>query len=157
MSTTTLQLDLHQDCLDKLSQILDLVLKTAEAASADNNHKVVIQAAREATRITALMFKLTNPKTKTVPAARSGAGVPANKPAAAALAGEPTSSLKSSSCRTSTPSSRPARLLPGTAPTKPYIIILPRIIGNSRTCATHWPPACPCPATATAQKASRAF
>ena len=88
MSTTTLQLDLHQDCLDKLSQILDLVLKSAEAASADNNHKVVIQAAREATRITALMFKLTNPKTKTVSAARSGAGVPANKPAAAALAGE---------------------------------------------------------------------
>jgi hypothetical protein len=79
MLTTTLHPDLHQDCLDKLSQVLDLILKTAEAASAENNHKVVIQAAREATRIAALMFKMTNPKTKTAPAPRTGSKAPASK------------------------------------------------------------------------------
>jgi hypothetical protein len=80
MTTSTPQPeDLQQDCLNKLSQILDLVLKTAEAASADNNHKVVIQAAREATRITALMFKMTNPKTKTAPAPRTGSKASASK------------------------------------------------------------------------------
>jgi hypothetical protein len=79
MLTTTLHPDLHQDCLDKLSQVLDLVLKTAEAASAENNHKVVIQAAREATRITALVFKMTNPKTKTASAPGTGSKAPASK------------------------------------------------------------------------------
>ena len=58
------QPDLHQDCLDKLSRALDLVLKTAETASAENNHKLVIQAAREVTRIATLITKMTDPKTK---------------------------------------------------------------------------------------------
>jgi hypothetical protein len=56
--------DLSQDCLAKLNQALDLVLKTAEAASADNNHKVVLQAAREVTRIVSLISKMIDPKTK---------------------------------------------------------------------------------------------
>jgi hypothetical protein len=56
--------DLSQDCLAKLNQALDLCLKTAEAASADNNHKVVLQAAREVTRIVSLNNKLTDPKAK---------------------------------------------------------------------------------------------
>jgi hypothetical protein len=56
--------DLQQDCLDKLGRALDLVLKTAEAASAENNHKIVIQAAREVTRIATLITKMTNPKNK---------------------------------------------------------------------------------------------
>jgi hypothetical protein len=66
------QPDLHQDCLDKLSRALDLVLKTAEAAGAENNHKVVIQSAREVTRIAALIYKMTNSKTKPAPSRRGG-------------------------------------------------------------------------------------
>ncbi len=66
------QPDLHQDCLDKLSRALDLVLKTAEAASAANNHKLVIQSARELTRLASLIHKMTSSKTKAVPAPRAG-------------------------------------------------------------------------------------
>jgi hypothetical protein len=66
------QSDLQQDCLDKLSRVLDLVLKTAEAASAENNHKVVIQSAREVTRIAGLMHKMTSSTTKAGRAARTG-------------------------------------------------------------------------------------
>jgi hypothetical protein len=50
---------LHLDCLTKLDRILDLTLQTAETASAEGNHKVVIQAAREATRIVSLINKMT--------------------------------------------------------------------------------------------------
>jgi hypothetical protein len=64
MNPTEPQTDLHQDCLAKLSRALDLVIKTAEAASAENNHKVVVQAAREATRIVAQIIKMTDPKAK---------------------------------------------------------------------------------------------
>ena len=64
MLLTTPQPDLQQEVLDKLNRALDLVLKTAEAASADNNHKVVIQAAREVTRIATLITNMTNPKTR---------------------------------------------------------------------------------------------
>lgn len=64
MLHTTPQPDLQQEVLDKLNRALDLVLKTAEAASAENNHKVVIQAAREVTRIATLITKMTNPKTR---------------------------------------------------------------------------------------------
>lgn len=64
--------DLQQDCLDKLSRALDLVLKTAEAASADNNHKVVIQSAREVTHIAALIHKMTSSTTKPAPSLRGG-------------------------------------------------------------------------------------
>jgi hypothetical protein len=64
MTASIPQPDFHQDCLDKLGRALDLVLKTAEAASAENNHKIVIQAAREVTRIATLITKMTNPKNK---------------------------------------------------------------------------------------------
>jgi hypothetical protein len=74
MQTNTLQADLQQEVLDKLNRVLDLVLNTAEAASAENNHKVVIQAAREVTRIATLITKMTSPKTKSAP------GFPARKP-----------------------------------------------------------------------------
>jgi hypothetical protein len=70
------QSDLQQDCLDKLSRVLDLVLKTAEAASAENNHKVVIQSAREVTRIAGLMHKMTNRKSNPAPALRGALAVP---------------------------------------------------------------------------------
>jgi len=82
--------DLQQDCLDKLSRALDLVLKTAEAASAENNHKLVIQSAREVTRIAALIYKMTNSKTKPAPSlCGSRAGV---KPAEPLAPGKITSS-----------------------------------------------------------------
>ncbi len=64
MPSSANAIDLHQDCLTKLSRALDLVLKTAETASAENNHKIVIQAAREVTRIATLITKMTDPKTK---------------------------------------------------------------------------------------------
>ena len=66
------QPDLQQDCLDKLSRALDLVLKTAEAASAQNDHKVVIQSAREVTRLAALMHKMTSSATKAGRAGMAG-------------------------------------------------------------------------------------
>ena len=65
------QPDLHQDCLAKLSRALDLVLKTAEAASVENNHKLVIQSAREITRLTSLIHKMTGSKNKAAPAPRA--------------------------------------------------------------------------------------
>jgi hypothetical protein len=65
MQPTTPQPDLHHDCLDKLNRVLDLVLKSAETASAEGNHKIVIQAAREVTRIVTLITKMTDPKIKT--------------------------------------------------------------------------------------------
>jgi hypothetical protein len=72
MELTTPPSALHQDCLDKLSRALDLVLKTAEAAGAANDHKMVIQSAREATRIVALIHKMTNTRTKPAPSPRGG-------------------------------------------------------------------------------------
>jgi len=95
MTVSIPQSDLQQDCLDKLGRALDLVLKTAEAASAENNHKIVIQAAREVTRIATLITKMTSPKNKN---ARS-ISLEDNAPAA---------------CQTGRPSSRPRRSAPPT-------------------------------------------
>jgi hypothetical protein len=50
---------LHQKYLDKLQQLLDLAMHTAAAASTEGNHKIVLQAVREATRIITLMTKMT--------------------------------------------------------------------------------------------------
>jgi hypothetical protein len=49
---------LNQECLGKLQKILDLAMQTAETASAEGNHKIVLQAVREVTRIITLMTKL---------------------------------------------------------------------------------------------------
>jgi hypothetical protein len=84
------QPDLYQDCLDKLSRALDLVLKTAEAASADNNHKVVIQSAREVTRLASLIYKMTKRTTKPDPSLRNGLAV-AKTAAPSALGKKPSS------------------------------------------------------------------
>jgi hypothetical protein len=67
MSTNNTHIDLHHDCLDKLNRVLDLVLKSAETASAEGNHKVVIQAAREVTRIVTLITKMTDTGAKSKP------------------------------------------------------------------------------------------
>jgi hypothetical protein len=72
METFSSQPALLQDCLDKLSHALDLVLKTTEAASAENNHKLVIQSAREVTRIVALMHKMTSNTSKSGRPSRPG-------------------------------------------------------------------------------------
>jgi hypothetical protein len=71
--------DVPPELLDKLSRTLDLVLKTAAAASADNNHPVVIQSAREVTRIAALMHKITSSANKPgrAPRADKAGGKPA--------------------------------------------------------------------------------
>jgi hypothetical protein len=49
---------LEQYCLDNLQKMLDLAMHTAEAASAAGNHKVVLQAVREVTRMVTLITKL---------------------------------------------------------------------------------------------------
>ena len=49
---------LNQECLSNLQKILDLAMQTAEAASTEGNHKIVLQAVREVTRIITLMTKL---------------------------------------------------------------------------------------------------
>jgi hypothetical protein len=72
MPPTASQNDLHQDCLANLNRALDLALKTAEAASTEGNHRVVIQAVREVTRIVTLINKMTQtseskPKSKSNP------------------------------------------------------------------------------------------
>ncbi len=69
MQPITTQSDLQQEVLQKLNRVLDLVLKTAEAASTAKDHKVVIQAAREVTRIATLITKMTTSKAKPAPAA----------------------------------------------------------------------------------------
>jgi hypothetical protein len=61
MQTNISQNPLHQHCLGKLNQILDLAMHTAEAASAEGNHRIVLQAVREVTRIITLMNKLDSP------------------------------------------------------------------------------------------------
>jgi hypothetical protein len=63
---------LDQYCLDKLQKMLDLAMQTAEAASTEGNHKIVLQAVREVTRIVTLITKLGNPPApKAVAAAES--------------------------------------------------------------------------------------
>jgi hypothetical protein len=50
---------LPQNCLDVLTHMLDLAMQTADAASADKNHKLVLQAVREVTRLVTLINKIT--------------------------------------------------------------------------------------------------
>lgn len=65
MQAAILENPLLHDCLGKLERILALSMETAEAASAQGNHKVVLQAIREGTRIVTLIFKMTStPRTK---------------------------------------------------------------------------------------------
>jgi hypothetical protein len=72
---------LDQYCLDKLQKLLDLAMHTAEAASTENNHKVVIQAVREVTRIVTLITKIDNSSAPKAAAEITAAPVPARKPA----------------------------------------------------------------------------
>ena len=61
MTRTISQSSLTSDYGATLNRILELAMQTAEAASADGNHKVVIQAVREVTRIVALILKMAAP------------------------------------------------------------------------------------------------
>jgi hypothetical protein len=123
MTASIPQPDFQQDCLDKLGCALDLVLKTAEAAGAENNHKIVIQAAREVTRIATLITKMTNPKIKSArsmsPEPKAPADCQNSRPSSRCRPAAPqprkmTSNRRTSSSRTSTPSFRPTKSLPGT-------------------------------------------
>ena len=58
MLNPTSPINLNQYCLDKLQQVLDLALHTAEVASAEANHRLVLQAVREVTRIITLINKM---------------------------------------------------------------------------------------------------
>jgi hypothetical protein len=58
MQAMNLANPLHQECLANLQKILHLAMQTAEAASADGNHRLTLQAVREVTRIVTLMTKL---------------------------------------------------------------------------------------------------
>ncbi len=84
MQTTNSQNPLQQECLKNLQKILDLAMHTAEAASTEGNHKVVLQAVREVTRIITLMTKLSqNTDQQVKPKSRSAsaqAQIPALAP-----------------------------------------------------------------------------
>lgn len=58
-----MQADIAQDfqqfnCLTVLDRMLHLAMQTAEAASAEKNHKLVLQAVREVTRLVTLITKI---------------------------------------------------------------------------------------------------
>jgi len=55
---------LPHNCLDVLTHMLDLAMQTADAASADKNHKLVLRAVREVTRLVTLITKITTPATQ---------------------------------------------------------------------------------------------
>jgi hypothetical protein len=117
MSAPNVSTGLHQDCLAKLHRALDLVLQAAEDADTANNPKLVIQDAREASRIAALIHKMT--------------AAPATGAAAA---------RRTCCSRTWIPSSRPGRWRPGAASLKPCLPISPKIIMRSGPSARAWPP-----------------
>jgi hypothetical protein len=72
---------LHQECLNKLQHVLDLAMQTAETASAQGNHKLVLQAAREVTRIITLMTKLAGAPEKAASPVRAAHKTPARETA----------------------------------------------------------------------------
>jgi hypothetical protein len=80
MQNTNSTNPLQQNCLNHLQTILDLVMRTAEAASVEKNHKLVLQAVREVTRIITLMNKMSaepDPERKSkTPTASSRAKIP---------------------------------------------------------------------------------
>jgi tRNA U34 5-carboxymethylaminomethyl modifying GTPase MnmE/TrmE len=58
MQATVIQSSCHQTYLATLNRMLELAMQTAEAASTEGNHKIVLQAVREVTRIITLMTKM---------------------------------------------------------------------------------------------------
>lgn len=60
MTSANLQKSQPLSYLAILQHLLDLTMQTAEAASAEGNHKVVIQAIREGTRVITLILKMTS-------------------------------------------------------------------------------------------------
>jgi hypothetical protein len=51
------------DYFSILHRLLDLLMQTAETASTEGNHRVVIQAIREGSRLITLILKMTSPGT----------------------------------------------------------------------------------------------
>jgi hypothetical protein len=69
------------NCLNVLERMLALAMQTAEAASAEKNHKLVLQAVREVTRLVTLINKINvspdqKPKAKPVVGPTPGAELP---------------------------------------------------------------------------------
>ncbi len=62
MQTTQPQSTPSLEYLLTLQRFLDLAMHTAETASAEGNHRIVIQAIREGARLITLLFKLTSPQ-----------------------------------------------------------------------------------------------
>lgn len=50
------------NCVNILNRLLELAMQTAEAASEDKNHRLVLQAVREVTRLVTLINKITSPQ-----------------------------------------------------------------------------------------------
>ena len=75
-----MQPDLTQEfqqfnCLNVLDRMLALAMQTAEAASAEKNHRLVLQAIREVSRMVTLINKLTcSPDQKPAPKGKSPVG-----------------------------------------------------------------------------------
>ena len=63
MSNPETQLPRSPDYLDTLNQFLNLAMHTAQTASAEADHRLVLQAIREGTRIIALINKMTSEST----------------------------------------------------------------------------------------------
>ena len=74
MPTNFIQPSQSQNCLDVLTHMLDLAMQTADAASAEKNHKLVLQAVREVTRLVTLINKISSSSDKKM-VANSGPGL----------------------------------------------------------------------------------
>jgi hypothetical protein len=80
MSNPETQLPRSPDYLDTLQQFLHLAMQTAQTASAEGDHRLVLQAVREGTRIIALITKMTSSQTSGPPLETRSALMPARAP-----------------------------------------------------------------------------
>jgi hypothetical protein len=121
MSAPNGQPNLHQDCLAKLDRALDLVLQSAEAAAAENNHKVVLQAAREVARIVTLINKMTVTNAKP-----EAAFMPGTAAAGRARAASPGGRRQPTAFRPQPPGAKPQAAAPaGNPDLQPADLLLP--------------------------------
>lgn len=73
----------NQDSLAMLNHLLAMAMHTAETASADANHRIVLQAIREAVKIITLIYKMACPSDPKPAAGVTKAGLPAQNPLSA--------------------------------------------------------------------------
>lgn len=70
----------NQDPLSTLYHVLEMAMHTAEAASADANHRIVLQAIREAVKIITLIYKMACPSGPKPETRDKKASLPAKTP-----------------------------------------------------------------------------